>query len=197
MSEQPPPQRPQPPPPSGPGGEAEAPASPPLREADVREVALADTRALRQAVLRPHQTLDQLAAEEHPGAHAEGAFEHGELVAVGIVHEDGERTRWRVRGMATAPAARGRGLGAAVLAALVAYARAHGALLIWCNARTPARRLYERAGFTVVSAQFELPHIGPHVRMQLELPPPGDAPAARTQSLTQKSVPSIDILNGI
>jgi predicted GNAT family N-acyltransferase len=38
---------------------------------------------------------------------------------------------------------------------------------VWCNARTPARSLYERAGFTVASDEFELPEIGPHLVMEL------------------------------
>jgi len=39
---------------------------------------------------------------------------------------------------------RGQGAGAAVLDALLAHALAAGAQRIWCNARTPARSLYER-----------------------------------------------------
>ena len=55
----------------------------------------------------------------------------------------------------------------AALEALIAHARAHGAARIWCNARVPAKRLYERGGFVCVSAVFELPRIGPHVVMEL------------------------------
>ena len=147
----------------------------------MRQIALAHTRPLRLQVLRPHQTLAELAAEEAPGAYAAGSFEGEQLVAVGLAHADGPN-RWRVRGMATAPAARGRGHGAAVLHALVAHAAGAGAEIVWCNARIPARSFYERAGFEVVSAQFELPRIGPHVRMQLALAPPGGPPAARDPS---------------
>jgi GNAT superfamily N-acetyltransferase len=70
-----------------------------------------------------------------------------------------------VRGMATAPRARGRGAGTAVLNRLLEHALAGGAVRVWCNARTPARSLYERAGFEVASAEFELPDIGPHLLM--------------------------------
>jgi GNAT superfamily N-acetyltransferase len=132
----------------------------------VREVSLADTRPLRQAVLRPHQPVAAMAADESPGAYAAGAFSAGALVAVGLVAPDGGRGSWRVRGMASAPDARGRGAGGAVLEALVAHALSHGATRLWCNARLPARSLYERAGFRVVSEEFELPDIGPHVLME-------------------------------
>ena len=126
---------------------------------------------MRRAILRPHQTLDQLATHEPHDAFAVGAFDDDQLVAVGFVGADGESGTWRVRGMATAPATRGRGAGRAVLAALVQHASDRGATRIWCNARIPARSLYERAGFRVVSEEFELPEIGPHLVMELALDP--------------------------
>jgi ribosomal protein S18 acetylase RimI-like enzyme len=132
-------------------------------------VPLERTRALRRAILRPQQTLEQLAAHESEDAFAVGAFEDGELIAVGFVVPDGEPGDWRIRGMATAPAARGRGVGTAVLDALIAHASAQGASRIWCNARLPARSLYERAGLRVVSECFELPEIGPHYVMERRL----------------------------
>ena len=135
----------------------------------VTPVPLERTRALRRAILRPHQTLEQMAEHESADAFAVGAFEHGELIAVGFVAPDGEPGAWRIRGMATVPAARGRGAGTAVLDALIAHASAQGASRIWCNARLPARSLYERAGMQVVSERFELPEIGPHYVMERRL----------------------------
>ena len=81
----------------------------------------------------------------------------------------GQASSWRVRGMATAPAHRGRGLGSAVLAELLAIARAGGAASVWCTARLSARTLYERAGFRACSRVYEIPGIGPHVLMELRL----------------------------
>jgi ribosomal protein S18 acetylase RimI-like enzyme len=136
---------------------------------ELRGVSLAETRRLRQQVLRPHQTVDELAGHEPAGAVAYGAFEGSELVAVGLVGPDGEPGDWRVRGMATAPHARARGAGTAILQALVNHAIAHGATRIWCNARTPALGLYQRAGFIVASDEFDPPQIGPHYRMELSV----------------------------
>jgi GNAT superfamily N-acetyltransferase len=132
---------------------------------DVRSVEPALTRPLRQRVLRPHESLEELASHEPPGVHAVGAFAGGELIAVGFVCPDGEPGEWRVRGMATAPEHRGRGVGAAILEQLVDHARAQGATRVWCNARTPALGLYERAGFERESDEFEIPGIGPHFVM--------------------------------
>lgn len=134
---------------------------------DVRPVTLPQTRDLRRRVLRPHQTAAELAAAEDDRAFAVAAVDHsGAIVACGHVAPDGEPGGWRVRGMATEPAARGAGAGSAVLQELVDHATAHGATRIWCNARTPAVTLYARAGFAVVSDRFELPDIGPHVVME-------------------------------
>ena len=135
----------------------------------VRSLSLEQTRALRQAVLRPYLTVEELADHEPPDAVAFGAFDGDELVAVGLVGPEGEPGAWRVRGMATAEPARGRGAGTAVLGALVRHAAAHGATRVWCNARVRAIPLYERAGLRVVSEVFEPPDIGPHVRMELPI----------------------------
>jgi ribosomal protein S18 acetylase RimI-like enzyme len=61
--------------------------------------------------------------------------------------------------LALLPALRGRGLGAALLAALQARARAQGASIGLAVLRTnaPALRLYQRAGF-VIGGGNELQH---------------------------------------
>lgn len=133
----------------------------------VRCVSLERTRALRQAVLRPHEAVEEMVSSESSEAFAVGAFDGEELVSVGLIAPDGEPGAWRIRGMATTPAARGEGAGTGVLDALLDHARAEGARRIWCNARTPACRFYERAGFRVISDEFELPMIGPHLVMEL------------------------------
>jgi ribosomal protein S18 acetylase RimI-like enzyme len=71
--------------------------------------------------------------------------------------------------MATAPEARGRGRGGRVLAELLEHARAHGATLIWCNARPAATSLYERAGFVAAGEPWDDPELGPHQRMELQV----------------------------
>jgi GNAT superfamily N-acetyltransferase len=132
----------------------------------VREVTLARTRALRQAVLRPHESVEDMAAHEPAGGFAVGAFDGEALVSVGFIAADGEPGAWRIRGMATEAHARGGGAGRAVLDALVRHALAEGALRVWCNARVGAVPFYERAGFRVTSEEFELPDIGPHFVME-------------------------------
>jgi GNAT superfamily N-acetyltransferase len=135
----------------------------------VREIPIAETRFLRRSILRPHETIEQLAAGEPAEAFAAGGFDGERLIAVGIVSPDGRPGSWRVRGMATAPDERDRGAGRGVLDALLAHARGSGGSSVWCNARVPARSFYERAGFHASSDVFELAPIGPHLVMERAL----------------------------
>ncbi len=66
---------------------------------------------------------------------------------------------WRLVELALLPAMRGRGLGAALLAALQARARDRGASigLAVLRSNTAALRLYQRAGFTIAGGN-ELQH---------------------------------------
>jgi predicted GNAT family N-acyltransferase len=134
-------------------------------------------RPLRQRVLRPHQTVaEQVYDGDDAPLAAHFAVRDGDAV-VGIASitpepfpDDPRPGDFRVRGMATDPS-RGRGVGAggALLAACVDHARASGGVRVWCNARTPARGFYERAGFVAVGEEFVLPGIGPHYLMSLVL----------------------------
>ena len=82
-----------------------------------------------------------------------GAFEGDELVAmIGVVRaaKTKQRHRATVWGTFVLPQARGRGLGGALVAAVVAQARTWGLaqlMLGVTDAAPAARRLYERAGF--------------------------------------------------
>lgn len=146
-----------------------------------RPIPASQTHALRHAVLRPHQTLDEMVypGDETPGTMHFGAFVQGNANPVGIVTlspEPREGVAWRLRGMATDPSVRGLGAGVLLVQACIEHAGstshpdaetdAHGSAGIWCNARTSAIGFYERCGFIVVSEPFEIEGIGPHVVME-------------------------------
>jgi GNAT superfamily N-acetyltransferase len=136
----------------------------------VREVRAADTAELRRLVLRPGRMVP-LPGDGDPAFHL-GAYDGDELLGTGNVRLEPapwapDTPAWRLRGMATAPDRRGEGVGAAVLAGLIAHCQADGPDVLWCNARTPARRFYERAGLVTIGEPWDDPEIGPHVRMWL------------------------------
>jgi L-Ala-D/L-Glu epimerase len=139
----------------------------------VDQVSVTVVRPLRHAVLRPGRPPEESVYREdlEPDSVHVAARAGGAVLAVGTaIHEEppwdpANANAWRVRGMATAEERRGRGLGTRVLAVLVGAVADAGATLVWCNARVPARRLYERAGFTTRGTAFDIPVIGPHIVM--------------------------------
>ncbi len=138
----------------------------------VRQVSAAETRPLRHSVLRPRETIAALAwpHDDAPDTGHFGGFVDGAMVATATIHREAQpgiddARAWRLRGMATAAPLRGQGYGGALVEACVAYAVERGASRVWCNARTGATRFYLTHGFRVEGQPFELPEIGPHVRM--------------------------------
>lgn len=144
------------------------------RLVQVCEVDAGDTRELRQRVLRPHQSLTELAAEEHPAAVWFGAIAEEVVGTVSISAEpppgeyEGSRP-FRLRAMATSEGMRGRGLGQVLVAAAVDRVQREGGDMLWCSARTAAVEFYRKSGFSETSEEFDVPDIGPHIRMSLRL----------------------------
>jgi predicted GNAT family N-acyltransferase len=144
-------------------------------EIAVRRVPVEVTLLLRQQVLRPHETLDQLrlAGDDDPDTAHFAAFDAGGLV-VGTASvrreappwSQAETGAWRLRGMATAESRRGDGIGTEVMHAVVKHVADHGGGLLWCNARLPALSFYQRAGFASRGEAWDEAHIGPHIAMQ-------------------------------
>jgi len=151
---------------------------PPEPGVTVARVDAADTYPLRQRVLRPGRPpgAARFAIDDDPSTASFAArTPDGEVVGTAVVYPAPcpwfpDRPRaWRLRGMATAPDRRGRGIGAHVLRAALAHVNAVGGDLVWCNARAPAQRFYERAGFRTHGAPWDDPEIGPHIGMWLDL----------------------------
>lgn len=142
--------------------------------ADIRAVTASEVRPLRQRILRPHQTASSLVygGDAAPDTLHVGAFVDDELVGVASIFRQAPEynvshpAAWRIRGMATDEAHRGKNLGAYMMQALLRHAATNGGRLAWCNARVPAIGFYSRMGFEQIGAVFELPRIGPHVVME-------------------------------
>ena len=151
----------------------------PFVEFRIDRVQAADTWELRRAVLRPHQSPDQLALadDDRPSTGSFAAIDgYGRIVGTGRVGLEappsslrGEvpevQAAWRLRGMATREDVRRAGIGSSVLGRIIRHVADHGGGLLWCNARVPALALYQRAGFTGHGSVWEDPDIGPHLVM--------------------------------
>jgi GNAT superfamily N-acetyltransferase len=136
----------------------------------LRRASLDEILALRHGVLRPglppESALfegDEEAATRHFGAFDDG----GAIGCLSFVRRARGGPAHQLRGMATAAAARGTGVGRALLGfadeALVAETGIRG---LWCNARVESIGFYERVGWVVVSEVFEVPGVGPHRVME-------------------------------
>ncbi|HUR23707.1 MAG TPA: GNAT family N-acetyltransferase [Acidimicrobiales bacterium] len=140
----------------------------------IRRVTAEDIRPLRHSVLRPGQAFeDTIYPGDEEGVHM-GAFDRDRLVGIASLYQEdrvGGRTGgWRLRGMATDPGVRGAGHGGALLARCVEAVAEAGGTELWCNARMAAVGFYRRAGFEVVSDEFDVPGIGGHVVMTRPVP---------------------------
>lgn len=146
---------------------------------EIREITAQQTRPVRQRVLRPHQRAEELVYpgdDDHDTFHLGAVDEEGDVLAILSMYRHAQPPadafadpkRWRIRGMASVPEARGTGLGRD----LVEHARDRVWSVsrdpIWCNARENAFGFYQKLGFKVVGDLFEIEGIGPHAVMVLE-----------------------------
>jgi GNAT superfamily N-acetyltransferase len=156
-----------------------------LRSVVVEPVEPSRTLELRHQVLRPHLSIEEVAAAADNGpdllTYAAVDTGSGEVLATGNLRLEAppeglaagapDGAQWRLRGMATREDLRNQGLGALVLDACIEHVAAHGGGLLWCSARLGARRFYARAGFSDWGDEYEIEHIGPHIRMWRRVEP--------------------------
>lgn len=138
------------------------------------------TRHLRQLLLRPHQTVEQLfydGDEEADTRHFCAFDDQGRHVGVVSIYLQtirGEQT-WQLRAMATIPEVRGQGYGRKLIKAAEVYASNHdkrrgiNQTNIWGNARAHAESFYEHLGYSLEGELFDVTDIGPHrlIRKQI------------------------------
>lgn len=134
-----------------------------------RRISAEDCVPLRSQVLRPNHPLSESRFPLDGISVHFGAFRGGDLISVVSAHPEnkfGGLSEWRIRGMATDPSVQGQGAGGILLQTLLAWGRTEGVPLFWCNARETAIVFYERHGFTVESALFDIAGVGPHKVMK-------------------------------
>jgi len=129
---------------------------------------------LRHAVLRPGFGRETVIfrGDDEPTSYHFGAFDDGRNVCCVSFHLDQYKGRpaFQLRGMATAPACRGRGLGRDLLAFAQETIVAKSPIRdFWCNARTSAVGFYEKQGWHIDSDEFTIEPSGPHYRMIKQL----------------------------
>jgi predicted GNAT family N-acyltransferase len=162
---------------AGPGGQGAS--------LTVGRVPIAETYALRARVLRPGRPPDHMrsAVDDLSDTTAIAARTgDGTVVGTTVIYPEpcpwqpDQAGAWRLRGMATDERWRGTGVGGRVLAAALDHIATAGGALVWCNARVPAQRFYERAGFRTHGEVWDEGDIGPHIRMWRAIGTPAESP---------------------
>jgi GNAT superfamily N-acetyltransferase len=139
------------------------------KECTVREVAVGQILELRHRVLRAglpaeaaHFSGDEAATTKHLAAMIDGRVVGCATI---LLNEWEGEPAWQLRGMAVEEHYRSQGIGKVLLDAAERIATESGTAIMWCNARVPAVRFYQKHGWAVVSDEFEVPSAGPHVKM--------------------------------
>ena len=162
----------------------------------VAEVAVEVVRPLRHRHLRPDQpedSVEYVSDDCETCRHFAAHDREGNLIGVSTSHHANRvagqppfgSPGLRIRGMAVEDDWRGKGVGIALIEAMLDAGVEEGMVEVWANARTSVRAFYRRAGFQEVSQEFELPTIGEHVVVAMSLvkrakkarkatPPPSD-----------------------
>ena len=111
----------------------------------VSEVPLDIVWEMRQKVMYPHLSLEEIKLEEdNKGIHW-GIKEDGRFVSVVSLFQHGGE--WQFRKFATLEEVQGRGYGTLLLKWLVEFVQQKGAARLWCNARVNALGFYKKQDF--------------------------------------------------
>jgi GNAT superfamily N-acetyltransferase len=145
-------------------------------EIQYKKIQSNQTHGLRQRILRPHQTIEEMEypLDNEQGSYHIGAFIEDQLVGIASLYPESQNTElhrghWRIRGMAVDEEWQGKGVGRTLVQKCIDYVKGQGGHSLWCHARTSAIGFYDSLGFKRIGNEFEIESIGPHYMAQLEL----------------------------
>lgn len=144
---------------------------------EVRPITSAQTRPLRHLVLWPHILNEEdciIDIDLREDAIHLGTFHEEKLIAVGSFFEMKSPKlsidrQYRLRAMATHPEFRGSGAGKKLVQHGIRMLKEKGGQVLWCDARLNAVGFYESLGFSHLSEIYDVPKIGPHQFMWIDL----------------------------
>ncbi|MDZ4822915.1 MAG: GNAT family N-acetyltransferase [Flavobacteriales bacterium] len=149
---------------------------------EVKIISPVQTHSLRHLVLWPHIEREEdcvIDADERKDAIHLATCEGERIVSIGSLFEmqsekialvPGEsKKQYRLRAMATDPEYRGRDCGKLLVEKAIEILREKKIDVLWCDARMGAVGFYKRLGFSMIDEVYEVPRIGPHKFMWVEL----------------------------
>ncbi|KAJ1618926.1 hypothetical protein T492DRAFT_1089484 [Pavlovales sp. CCMP2436] len=142
-----------------------------------RRAALEEVIGLRHEILKPGKFIKPYKQDAEPGTIHFGAFAEGKAVgcATYFLTMRDDRRAWKMRGVATSTPLAGRGIGSRLLACAEEQLRRDPAaqppaVTVWAIARTDATVFYLKVGWRPEGEVYEVPNVGPHLRIMKELP---------------------------
>jgi len=139
----------------------------------VKRVRVSEIIGLRHRELRRGQSIQTayLTGDEEPDTRHFGAVladSPAEIICCAsfMTSTIQDEPAWKLRGMATASAFQGEGIGRFLLAsAEEILINGSPIRLLWCNSRAAAVGFYEKQGWQCISDIIEIPNVGPHRKM--------------------------------
>ena len=140
---------------------------------EIRQIDSKDTYKIRQKILRPDGEINECKfdGDDKEVTFHLGAFIDENLCSVASFYLDThpdikDEYQFRLRGMATLEDFQSQGLSRALLKTAFPLIKKNHINTLWCNARKSAIGFYEKVGFETISAEFDIPKVGPHVLMK-------------------------------
>jgi ribosomal protein S18 acetylase RimI-like enzyme len=138
----------------------------------IKEISTEETYPLRHRILRAGRPIEDcvLPGDDDATTYHLGAIDGEKIVSIGSFYEAGHPDvpggrKFQLRGMATDEAYRRQHLGKQLLDHGIEIARERGGDVLWCNARSNVAGFYLSQGFIQVGDEFDIPQVGPHLRM--------------------------------
>ncbi len=143
----------------------------------IKKLDISDIKPLRHKVLWQHKlSADECVIDadfESTTFHI-GAIKNDEVVGTSTFIADINKAfatsnQYRLRAMATSTRVRGQGIGKQMIEEGIKRLKQMNVELLWCDARLKATGFYKKMKFKVLGDIYNIPEIGPHQLMYVEL----------------------------
>ncbi len=143
----------------------------------VKSISPEETKPLRHKVLWPHIPLQEncvIDIDHREDAIHLGTYLDEKLIAIGSFFSMSSpkikfQNQYRLRAMASDPEFRGRHAAQLLVIHGIEILRSQDIEVLWCDARLTAVPFYAAIGFQKIEDIYEVPLIGPHQFMWIEL----------------------------
>jgi predicted GNAT family N-acyltransferase len=143
----------------------------------IKELPTADIKKLRFEVLWSHKASadvciiepDELETTFHLGAVLDKEVVGTSTFLIDINDKFDTKNQYRLRAMATSPSVRGQQVGRQIIEKSIEKLKKMDIDLLWCDARLESTGFYDKLGFKMKGDIYNVPDIGPHKLMYIEL----------------------------